>query len=209
MDQSYQQNHPEAVKNAPASSSNPSTDIPNTPPVHSNAPSAYPFAPNENPFASPVFQNPACVPPVTRIRQTATGRDVVFAILCAIFCILCADNYLWGGAGLGASLSTIGLIFTGIFYLGRYARKVPFYGIICLLLYLACAVSLSFTDVAATKVLTILTMIPLSAASILEFMDIRVRLNGDFRNIAHQLCALAAIACVMACWAVRSYRKNS
>ena len=33
--------------------------------------------------------------------------------------------------------------------------------------------------------------------------------GGDFRNIAHQLCALAAIACVMACWAVRSYRKNS
>ena len=33
--------------------------------------------------------------------------------------------------------------------------------------------------------------------------------GGDFRNIAHQLCALAAIASVMACWAVRSYRKNS
>ena len=33
--------------------------------------------------------------------------------------------------------------------------------------------------------------------------------GGDFRNVAHQLGALAAIASVMACWAVRSYRKNS
>lgn len=184
MDQPYQQNQPEEVSNVPANIPNLSSDAPNTPPANSNVPPAYPHAPAENPFASPVFQNPACVPPVTRIRQTATGRDVVFAILCAIFCILCADNYLWGGASLGASLSTVCLLLTGIIYLGRYARKVPFYGIICLLLYLACAVSLSFTDVAATKVLTILTMIPLSAAAILEFMDIRVRLNGDFRSIA-------------------------
>ena len=124
MDQPYQQNQPEEVSNVPANIPNLSSDAPNTPSANSNVPPAYPHAPAENPFASPVFQNPACVPPVTRIRQTATGRDVVFAILCAVFCILCADNYLWGGASLGASLSTVCLLLTGIIYLGHRIRRL-------------------------------------------------------------------------------------
>lgn len=145
---------------------------------------ANPNTPPVNPFAAPVFQNPSNPAPIQRIRQTASGRDIVFAIITAVFCILCADNYLWGGAGLAASISTVCLLLTGVFYLARHAKKISFYGIICLFCYLACAASLAFTDASTTKLLVIWMMIPLSAACILEFMGIRARTNGDFRNIA-------------------------
>lgn len=190
MDQPYQQNNPDTEQN-------PSASIPpnawNAPPEASTVPPVFTYPPPTNPYAPPTYYPPVYTPPAKPIRHPATGRDIAFAVVCAIFCILCADNYLWGGSGLGASLSTIGLILTGIFYLGRHVQKITFYGIICVLAYLACAASLSFTDAGGTKLLVILMMIPLSAASILEFMDIRSHLNGDFHNIADLFYAVFAL----------------
>lgn len=166
---------------------------PYTPQEPAYAPPAAPYAPPAYSYTAPqrpVYYAPAAAPVK---RQTATGRDIVFAIITAILCILCADNYLWGDAGLGATLSTVCLLLTGIFYLGHHAKKVTFYGLLCVLAYFICAVSLSFTDLGSAKALVIMTMIPLSAAAILEANDLRTRTGGDFRNIADIFYAVFAL----------------
>lgn len=107
--------------------------------------------------------------------RPAARRDLIFALLTALFCILCTDFYLWGGVGIAASAATVLLCLTAVLYLRPHRRKVTAYGLFCLLAYLAGAGAMAVSDDHGTKVLVIFSLFALSGLSYLELMGLRAR----------------------------------
>lgn len=124
---------------------------------------------------------PPVQPPRLDPRRASTGRDMVFALLLAVFSILCADFYFWGGAGPAAGIATVCLLLTGAVYLWRSRKAVTAYGCFCCAVCLACALSLAVND--CFRFLSVLAMILCAALAVLEFMQLRSHTDGSFRSV--------------------------
>ncbi|MBQ7871634.1 MAG: DUF4173 domain-containing protein [Oscillospiraceae bacterium] len=108
-------------------------------------------------------------------HRPAGRRDLIFALLTALFSILCTNFYLWGDCGMAAGAATVLLCLTAVLYLRPHRQKVTAYGLFCLLAYLAGAGSLAVSDDAATKALVIFSLLLLSGLIYLELMGLRAK----------------------------------
>lgn len=107
--------------------------------------------------------------------RPANRRDLFFALPVAILSILCADFYVWGGAGIAAAAATVLLCLTALLYLRPHRQQVTAYGLFCLLAYLAGAGAMAVSDDSITKILVILCLLVLSGLAYMELMNLRAR----------------------------------
>ena len=121
---------------------------------------------------------PPAPPKPPRELHPAQRKDMVFAILLAVFSILITDFLLWSGIGLGATACS-GLIFlSSVGYLWKERRKfTPFAGFVSAA-YLVAAVSLTVSDDGTVKFFTLLLMLLLWTVTLLEMMQLRARSAG-------------------------------
>lgn len=145
-------------------------------------PNPYPTpAPEPGWQPAPVQERPpAPLPPAYR---PAGRRDLVFAGILLVFCILAANFYLWGGLGLGATIVTILIFLTGACYLLKYRRRLTAYGIYCVAAYLAGAGAFLISDGGFLHFLLANLLFVLSAVAIMEVMDLRSDKDSSFRNL--------------------------
>ncbi len=150
------------------------------------------FQPQDTPYQPylPTNAEPPVVP-AQPPRRTADRRDFTFALLLAVLSVLCADSYLWGGAGLAAGICTIALFAVSAGYLLQKRKALTFYGCFCAAAYLACAASLFLTD--SIKLFTIAAMFLLSTVAMLELMQLRSSRDGGYRCIGDVCYALFAL----------------
>lgn len=106
--------------------------------------------------------------------RPAGRRDLIFALLTALLCILCTNFYLWG-AGMAAGAANVLLCLTAVLYLLPHRQKITAYGLFCLLAYLAGAGAMALSDDHSTKVLVIFSLFALSGLSYLELMGLRAK----------------------------------
>lgn len=121
------------------------------------------------------------------IRKPYFGTDrngVVFALILLCLSVLCVNSYLFARRpGLGASIYTVAILFTLATYLFKKRKTVTFYGIFCMIAYLAFAVSFSVTG--SFSFFAVNALFVLSGVIYLEFMEQR-KYDG-FRSIG-DLC---------------------
>ena len=131
---------PQGVDYAPVPPVQPS-QVPVQPTYTPAQPSYSPAHPVYRPV--PSVQTPA---PRRAACRPAGTRDLVFAGILAVLCILAANFYLWGGLGLAASVVTVLIFLTGASYLLKHRRKITGYSIYCGLAYVIGAGAFLISD---------------------------------------------------------------
>ncbi len=145
---------------------------------------AQPYTPPQG-YVPP--QMPPCAPqppePPKSLGRPGSKRDLIYALILGLLCILAADFYLWGRAGLGAAIVTVLVFFTGTCYLYKSRRKLTGYGIYCAAAYLAGAVSFVFSNDSDCQVLLVLFLVILGTVSIMELMALRQCKDGGYGGL--------------------------
>ena len=127
-------------------------------------PSYSPAQPSYSP-AQPVYRPvpPVQAPAPRRAACRPAGtRDLVFAGILAVLCILAANFYLWGGLGMAASVVTVLIFLTGTSYLLKHRRKITGYSIYCGLAYVIGAGAFLISDGGFLHFLLIHVLLPQS-----------------------------------------------
>lgn len=162
---------------------------PGYPPVQSDyspVPPGYPpVQPSYSP-AQPVYRpvQPVQAPAPRRVACRPAGtRDLVFAGILAVLCILAANFYLWGGLGLAASVVTVLIFLTGTSYLLKHRRKITGYSIYCGLAYVIGAGAFLISDGGFLHFLLIHVLLALATVGMMEVMELRADRDSSFRNL--------------------------
>lgn len=116
-------------------------------------------------------------------RQVCEKRDIKFALIFLVFSILAVNFFLWGGTGVAASAAAIGLFFASVLYLLPHRSKFTPYCIVCMVLYVLCAMSFFFSDDRLSKLYCTVALIVLFNLTLIELRDLRRWPSGTFRSI--------------------------
>lgn len=143
-------------------------------------PQGYGYPPVQPPYA-PV--PPAEPKPLRAAYRPAGARDLVFAGILAVLCVLAANFYLWGGLGLAASVVTALIFFTGAVYLLKHRRKVTGYSVYCGLAYVVGAGAFLISDGGFLHFLLIHVLLALATVGMMEVMELRADKDSSFRNL--------------------------
>lgn len=151
------------------------------------------YAPQPQNFAYPAqsYEQPQNILP---LRKAASVRDLIFAAILALLTVLSANFYLWGGAGLGAAISTALTFLAGAFYLAKHHRKITLYGIFCGFAYLVGAGSLVFHSGGFLKFLMALCLMILGTVCIMETMQLRRSKDSSYRTLGDFFYAAFALS---------------
>lgn len=151
------------------------------PPVQPGYPPAQPAYSPMQPVYRPVPPVQAPAPRRAACRPAGT-RDLVFAGILAVLCILAANFYLWGGLGLAASVVTVLIFLTGASYLLKHRRKITGYSIYCGLAYVIGAGAFLISDGGFLHFLLIHVLLALATVGMMEVMELRADRDSSFRN---------------------------
>lgn len=121
--------------------------------------------------------------PEQKERKTATGRDMVFALLCLVFSILTIDFLFWSGAGIGISVCAAAILFVSVAYLSQKGIKISAYTVILSVLYLALSAGLTFSDGGFPKFLALFLMGIIYTLILMDGMSLRRFESGTFKSI--------------------------
>lgn len=158
-------------------------------PKYYSVPEQNPYGVPPQGYGYPPVQPPyAPVPPVEpKPRRAACrpagARDLVFAGILAVLCVLAANFYLWGGLGLAASVVTALIFFTGAVYLLKHRRKITGYSIYCGLAYVVGAGAFLISDGGFLHFLLIHVLLALATVGMMEVMELRADKDSSFRNL--------------------------
>lgn len=158
-------------------------------PKYYSVPEQNPYGVPPQGYGYPPVQPPyAPVPPVEpKPRRAACrpagARDLVFAGILAVLCVLAANFYLWGGLGLAASVVTALIFFTGAVYLLKHRRKVTGYSVYCGLAYVVGAGAFLISDGGFLHFLLIHVLLALATVGMMEVMELRADKDSSFRNL--------------------------
>lgn len=158
-------------------------------PKYYSVPEQNPYGVPPQGYGYPPVQPPyAPVPPVEpKPRRAACrpagARDLVFAGILAVLCVLAANFYLWGGLGLAASVVTALIFFTGAVYLLKHRRKITGYSIYCGLAYVIGAGAFLISDGGFLHFLLIHVLLALATVGMMEVMELRADRDSSFRNL--------------------------
>ncbi|MBQ8587518.1 MAG: DUF4173 domain-containing protein [Oscillospiraceae bacterium] len=161
-----------------------SSQVPVQPTYAPAQPSYSPAQPSCSP-AQPVYRPvpPVQAPAPRRAACRPAGtRDLVFAGILAVLCILAANFYLWGGLGLAASVVTVLIFLTGASYLLKHRRKITGYSIYCGLAYVIGAGAFLISDGGFLHFLLIHVLLALATVGMMEVMELRADRDSSFRN---------------------------
>lgn len=128
-----------------------------------------------------------------KLREVGTKRDLLFALPILLFSILTVEFYSHAGAGLAASLASIGLYLTGVVYIFPHRARCSRYCTVCMTLYIACALSMIFSDDVFGKLCVCFAMVVLLPLTLMELMPLRsgrvgtLRAVSDWWNVAVRL----------------------
>lgn len=151
------------------------------------------YAPQMQHFAYPPQPAAQQSQRIVPLHEAASVRDLIFAAILALLTVLSADFFLWGGAGLGAAISTALTFLAGAFYLAKHRRKITLYGIFCGLAYLAGAGSLIFSSGGFLKFLMALCLMILGTVCIMEVMQLRRSTDSSYRSLGDFFYAAFAL----------------
>ena len=127
------------------------------------------------------------------IYRPGTKRDLAYAGILLILSILAANFYLWGGAGIAASIVSVLIFCTGTCYLWQDRRKFSAYALYLGISYLAGAGAFLISDGGFLHILLVHLLGILSAVAIMEVMELRsgkdnsMSTVGDFFRTAFGL----------------------
>ena len=119
--------------------------------------------------------------PLRAAYRPATRRDLIFAGVLAVLCILAANFYLWGGAGIAASIVSVLIFCTGTCYLWRDRRRFSVYALYCGAAYVIGAGAFLISNGGFLHVLLVHLLGILSAVAIMEVMELR---NGKDNSMS-------------------------
>lgn len=134
-------------------------------------------------FGVPPAAEPEEQQPLRPVYRPAGTRDLVFAGILAVLCILAADFYFWGGLGLAATVVTALIFLTGASYLLKHRRKLTGYSIYCGLAYVIGAGAFLISDGGFLHFLLIHVLLALATVAMMEVMELRADRDSSFRNV--------------------------
>ncbi len=118
-----------------------------------------------------------------KLREVGTKRDMLFALLFLVLSILTVEFYLHAGRGIAASVASICLFLTGVLYILPHRVRCSPYAMVCMTLYVVCALSMMFSDDKFGKTFVILAMVVLSVLTLMELMSLRKWQAGTLRSV--------------------------
>lgn len=113
----------------------------------------------------------------------AEKRDMVYAVLLAVFSIFAVNCLFWGGAGIGVTLFACAMYITTFVYIFKTRKHFSIYTAAAGILFTALSVSLTFSDTGFGKFLAVITMIVLYTVTLMDMTALRRHLPGSFRAI--------------------------
>lgn len=157
-------------------------------------PQTYPAyqQPPANPYAgwAPPYQPQAGGTPVYPVqpqpkapKRGCKSRDLLMALLVAIFSFVMVDCVIWGGGiGLGFAVGGVVLLSVNLWYLKGDWRHIGPYTVICIAAFFVGCASLIFSADGGTKVLTLLCLMTLYSCILMDGMELREWAPGSFRS---------------------------
>lgn len=118
-----------------------------------------------------------------KLRRVSRMRDLVLAILLAVFSVFLTDAFFFTGLNLGASLGLIGVCACFVWYLWKARRAVTAYAVFCFFCLPALAVSFFCSDDYLLKFLGCAAILILAAVGALELLDLRREETGTWRSV--------------------------
>lgn len=126
-------------------------------------------------------------------RKTATGRDMVFVLICLVVSIVSVDFLFWSGAGIGISVCSALVLAVSLAYLAGRKMKMSFYTVILSVMYLALGASLTFSDGGFSKFLCISLMGLVYTVILIDVMSVRRFEGGTFRSLGDVFYGMFAL----------------
>lgn len=137
-----------------------------------------------NPNVPPV--NPYAAPPIRQKppRRKSVGRDIAMALLLGISCFVMVDCFLWTGTlGMGFAIGAMVFLIAEVWYIAAFVKRKSVYAALCILLFAAGCVSLAFSADFLYKLLTLLSLMMLSACMVMDSMELRAWEPGSLGSI--------------------------
>lgn len=154
------------------------------PPANAGANVYTQFQPPKNTDTAPAGAPPAAVRQQSPLQRRSAPRDLVMAILTGVMCFIMTDSFVWTGTlGIGFAIGAALFLAVELWYLIPVIRRRSVYGAACVLLVIACCVSLVFNADHFLKFLTLLCLLLLTTCFMMESMELRVWEPGSFRSI--------------------------
>ena len=116
-------------------------------------------------------------------RRVSERRDLILAILLAVFSVFLTDAFFFTGLNLGVSLGLIGVAVCLVWYLWKTRRRITAYGVFCFACLPALAASFLCSDDFLLKFLSCGAILVLAAIGILELLTLRREQTGTCRSV--------------------------
>jgi len=132
-------------------------------------------------------------PKPEKVRKCASGRDMVFVLICLILSILFVDFLFWAGAGIGISLCSAAFLIVSLIYLSKKGMRMSVYTVALSVLYVALSASLTFSDGGFSKFLAICLLAVIYSVILVDTMGLRRYSAGTYGSIGDIVYALFAL----------------
>ena len=116
-------------------------------------------------------------------RRPASARDLVYAVIAAVSCVLTADFIFWSGTGIGVSAVSVIMYAATVIYLMKRKKHYSTYTALLNLSFVLIAVSLTFSDNSFAKFLSVCTMTAVYAATVTDMAGLRRSRAGSLYSV--------------------------
>ena len=122
--------------------------------------------------------------PVKKEKLPADNRDMRMAALIILPCLLFVNCLFWGGVGAGITLCSLAVLAVTLWYIGKKQARFTAYTVACSVLFALHSLSLTLSDDAFTKGLTLLFLAVLYSVILTDALGLRRYKAGSYRAVA-------------------------